>query len=397
MSSVIAPTFGTSGSRGGRAPDGTARFTATADAIGASLSTHLEQEETTRRRSVRKQEVAEFTSQLAIMARSGVDIASALSSLASQCQRPALAGVLRNVREMVLGGSSLSEALKRHPAVFEPTFVATVAAGEASGRMAEVLQQLAEMQRRELRSARALRGLMTYPVLLLSVSGSVLVALVLFVLPRFTEIFAQYDMPLPVITQLLIALAGELRTRWWLWAPLAFGIVAGGIIWRMSENGRQRLDRLWIRGPLVGDIYRRVMVGRTCQLLGLMLDNGVPLVESLQLTRQAIHNSLYRQLLSELEEAVINGQGLSSALRTADIIPESAREMIVTAENTGKLDEVLRMIGDYYEEEAEAKTRQVIGLLEPIITVVMGAVVAAVVLAVMLPVFDLSTFASGGG
>ena len=137
-------------------------------------------------------------------------------------------------------------------------------------------------------------------------------------------------------------------------------------------------------------------IGETCRLLGLMLENGVTLLDSLRLTRQAIKNTQYKTLLRDLEEAVLNGLSLGSILQHAEIVPASAREMLITAENTGNLNEVTGILGEYYEEESEAKLRQLVGILEPTITVVMGAIVAVVVLAVMLPVFDLSTFTSGG-
>ncbi len=347
-------------------------------------------------RPVRKLEVAEVTAQLAIMTRSGVDLASSLTSLASQCQRPALAEVLAQVRESVLSGSAFSEALKAHPAIFDPAYVATVAAGEASGRMAEVLQQLASMQKKDIRRSRDIRALLTYPVLLLVVSSSVLAALVLFVLPRFSEIFEQYEMPLPVITQFFLGVSDELHAHWWFWLPAVLSSVLGLFLWRKSSGGRMALDRFWIRGPMVGEICCGMCIGGTCRLLGLMLENGVTLLESMRLTRQAIGNSLYKTLLSDMEEAVVNGQSLASVLSETDVVPASAKEMLITAERTGNLSEVTGILGEYYEEESEAKLRQLVGVLEPIITVVMGGIVAVVVLAVMLPVFDLSTFAAGG-
>lgn len=351
---------------------------------------------TKHKRSIKKIEVAEVTSQLAIMTQSGVDLASAISSLAAQCQRPALAEVLKEVRETVLSGNSFSDALRHHPSVFDPTFVATVAAGEASGRMAEVLLQLASMQKNEIRRGREIRTLLTYPILLLLVSGSVLSALILFVLPQFTQIFNQYDMPLPIITRFFLAIADEISTRWWVWGPLVASAVVSSLIWRKTTNGRSQLDRIWISGPMIGEICRGMQIGGTCRLLGLMLENGVPLLESLQLTRQAMKNTHYQHLLRDLEEAVLNGQSIASVLQYSEIVPASAKEMLITAENTGNLNTVTGILGGYYEEESEAKLRQLVGILEPAITVVMGAVVAVVVLAVMLPVFDLSTFASGG-
>jgi type IV pilus assembly protein PilC len=346
--------------------------------------------------SIRKQDVAEITSQLAIMTRSGVDIASALGSLASQCQREALASVLGNVHESVLSGCTLSDALRHHTEVFEPGFIATVAAGEASGQMSDVLAQSAQMQRNEIRSRRTIRAMMTYPVLLMMVSSAVLVALVLFVLPRFADIFTQYDIALPAITQLLIAIADELWAHWWLWGPLVLITVIGMLLWRKTEQGRRSIDTLLINAPVVRHVYCSQLIGRTCRLMGLMLQSGVPLVESLSLAREAIGNTLYKDLLSNLEEAVLNGNNLESVLKTTEVIPQSAREMIITAEGTGKLGEVTQLLGEYYEEEAESGMRQLVGLLEPIITVGMGVLVAGVVLAVMLPIFDLSTLSHGG-
>ncbi len=344
--------------------------------------------------AVRQQDVAEITSQLAIMTRSGVDVSSALGSLASQCKRPALAQVLYEVHEAVLAGNTLSDALRQHPRVFDPSYIATVAAGEATGKMSEVLAQLADMQRSLLRTRRTMRALMTYPVLLMLVSSAVLVALVLFVLPRFATIFEQYDVPLPAITRLLIAVADEMWARWWLWTPLVVGSLVGFSEWRKTEQGRRALDTLWIHAPVIRDVCRTQLVGRMCRLMGLMLQSGVPLLETLRLTRQAIENTLYKELLAKLEDAVVNGQNLESALPDTEVIPQSAREMIITAETTGKMGEVTQLLGEYYEEEAEAGMRQLIGMLEPIITVGMGIIIAGVVLAVMLPVFDLSTLAN---
>lgn len=349
-----------------------------------------------RKSTIRRQDLAEVTSQLAIMTRSGVDVASALASLANQCQRPALADVLREVHESVLAGNSLSNALRHQGQVFDPSFIATVAAGEASGRMSEVLRQLAAVQRNEMRSSRTMKALMTYPILLLSVSLTVITCLVLFVLPQFSEIFAQYEIALPIVTQILIGVASEMRTRWWLWLPLFGALIGGALMWRSTAGGRRTLDALWLQMPIIKGVYQPQVVGRICRLFGLMLESGVPLLDVLRLTQQGVANVHYRELIADMQEAVVNGRSMSSALQHSEIVPQSAREMLITAESTGNLGEVTQLLGEYYEEEAEARMRQVVGLVEPIITVGMGLVVAVVVLAVMLPVFDLSTIAQRG-
>ena len=350
-----------------------------------------------RRGRVRKQDVADMTAQLAIMTKSGVDLASALSSLAAQTERPQLAEVLRDVNGLVLSGNTLSEALRQHPTVFDAAYIATVAAAEASGKMSDVLQQLAEMQRSEMRLRRSIKSLLSYPIMLMAISGSVILALVVAVLPRFAEIFAQYDAALPVITQLMLAGSVELKSRWWLWGPIAAAGVGGIVAWRVTEQGRRAIDHALINGPVIRNVVRPLLIGRTCRMLGLLLESGVPLLEGVRLCRHAVGNRTYKALLDDLADSVMNGRGMAPTLAQAEIVPMSAREMLLTAERTGNLGDVAVMLGSYFEEDAETRIRSMVRLLEPAITVVMGAVVAVVVLAVMLPIFDLSTVGQGGG
>jgi type II secretory pathway component PulF len=353
---------------------------------------HVARTGVARKGRVRKQDIADMTAQLAIMTKSGVDLASALSSLVTQCERPYLAEVLSDINELVLSGNTLSESLKQHPDVFDGAYVATIAAAEASGRMAEVLQQLAEMQRSEMRLRRSIKSLATYPILLTVISTAVIATLVMVVLPKFSAIFDQYNTPLPAITKFLLAVAGEARSRWWLWIPLIAGGGVGAYAWRCTEQGRRAVDAALLHGVIIRNVVRPLLIGRTCRMISLLLQSGVPLLDSLRLCKQAINNTVYKELLDDLATSVVNGRGMAGPLSEAQIVPVSAREMLMTAERTGSLAEVSQLLGGYYEEEAETKMRSVVKLLEPMITVVMGAVVAVVVLAVMLPIFDLSSF-----
>jgi type II secretory pathway component PulF len=374
-----------------------ARAKAPARVADVSVATDAPRRPITRGRRVRKNDLADMTAQLAIMTKSGVDLASALSSLAVQTDRPFLADVLRDVHELVLSGNTLSEALRQHERVFDAAYIATIAAAEASGKMSEVLQQLAEMQRAELRLRRSIKSLLTYPVMLTVISGAVIVTLVLLVLPRFADIFSQYNMALPITTQAMLGASRELRERWWLWGTLLAAGIGGTIAWRVTEQGRRMIDSLLINGAIVRNVSRPLFIGRTCRMLGLLLASGVPLLEGLRLCRKTIGNLVYRDLLDELIESVVNGRGLAPSLEHAQIVPVSAREMLGTAERTGNLGEVAAMLGSYFEEDAETRMRSLVRLLEPAITVGMGLIVAAIVMSVMLPIFDLSTMSQGGG
>ncbi len=338
-------------------------------------------------------ERVQFTSQLAMMTGAGVAVSSALKSLVQQFQRPAVRSALEEINEDVLGGSSFSSALRKHPGMFDEAYIATITAGESSGKMSEILTQLAELLRSELRLRRTIRGMMIYPALLTVVSLSVVSILIVFVLPQFSSIFDQYDLALPLITRILLAVGDEIRGRWWLWGPLAGCGMAAIVAAKVTPAGRRFVDTLLLRTPKLNELVRLLIGARVCQLMGLLLSAGVPLLDCLGLLRHAVQNSLFKDLSLELEEAVTNGRSLSDAMKGNIVLPASATEMIATAEKTGKLGEVTLMMGVHYEEEGQASAQQLLSAIEPFMTIIMGAVIAIVVLAVMLPVFDIATIA----
>lgn len=348
------------------------------------------------RRRVSQKELMAFTSQLAIMSKAGIDLAGAVQSLARQCRNPAMKSTLEAVHQDILSGKSLSVAMKSHDRVFNGAYVASMAAGEASGRLPDVLERLAAMQRSEARQRSTRRALLAYPIVLSSVSGLVIFALMFFVLPQFAGVFDRFGMSLPAITEVLLTVSGELRSRWWLWIGLAAASVFGLFAWRRSPAGRLAWDRMLVNAVMIRDVTRSLVTGRAFRLLGIMIDSGVPLIEGLRLTRSSIQNSLFRDLFDRLETDVLNGRPLADALATAPFIPSGATEMVSTAERTGTLGMVTQLIGEYYEEEGETRLRELASMVEPLIIVVMGIVVACVVLSVMLPMFDFATAAQHG-
>jgi type II secretory pathway component PulF len=343
--------------------------------------------------AMRKRDLLSVTTQLAIMTKSGVDLASAFESLANQSSNERVRKVLGRIHEDVTGGKAVSEAMRAQADVFGDAYVASVAAGEAAGRLPDVLGRLAELQRTEIRNRATIRTLLAYPILLATISSTVVTGLVLFVLPRFQKIFEQFEVPLPAITQVLVAFSDVLRHFVWIWAPLAIAGIAGMIASRYSASGRRWWDSAMLNTIVIRDITRAFYIGRTFRLLGLMIESGVPLLEGLQLTRNAVRNSLYRELFKDLEEAILNGRGLASSLIKAGFVPPVAAEMVLTAERTGTLGMVTELMGAHYEEEGETRLRELATMLEPLIIVVMGVIVATIVISVMMPMFDIATIA----
>jgi type II secretory pathway component PulF len=230
-------------------------------------------------------------------------------------------------------------------------------------------------------------------VVLSSVSLIVIGALLFFVLPRFAEVFADADMPLPMITRALLAFAGELRRYLILWIALAVGLVVGVVSFRSSQRGRAWIDGLQLHNPLINKITRALLTGRSFRLLGMMLESGVPLLEALRLTRTSVQNLVYRELFVRLEEAVLGGQDMSPTVAEHTFVPSAAAHMLATGERTGNLASVSQIMGEFYEEEGESRLKAMMTVMEPLIIVVLGVIVACIVLAVMIPMFDFATFA----
>lgn len=349
---------------------------------------------TKRKPKMSKRELVHLTSQLAIMTRSGVDVASAISALANQSRNPDSKYILTSIHCDVIAGETFSAALSRFEYVFGASYVASVTAGEASGRMWEVLDQLARLQRGSMKLRNTLKTMAAYPVALLLISFAVIVALLVFVLPQFADIFKRYDAELPWATQVLIYMSDELIYRFWLWIPTMAIAGLGILAFSRTTTGIQLKDRFMLSFPVVGNITQCLYIGGVCRLLGLLLQSGVPLLESLKLVRKSVKNVHYNQIIADVIDNVLNGEGLGNTLVESTLVPPSASEMILTAEQTGSLGDASVLIGEHFEDEGEEKLRGAIAILEPAVTVLMGAIVAFVVLAVALPMFDLSAAVS---
>ncbi len=345
------------------------------------------------RSALSKRDLLSVTTQLAIMTRSGVDLASAFHSLSQQCGNPHVRSILGQIHRDVTGGKSISDAMQAQASIFGDAYAASVAAGEAAGKLPEVLGRLAQFQRTELRMRSAIRTLLAYPVLLAGVSSLVVIGLVSFVLPKFVDIFSQFEVPLPALTRVVVVISDLMRQHVLIWLPLVLAAFVGLIVSRHMESGRKHWDYAMLNAPILRDITRAFYVGRTFRLLGLMIESGVPLLEGLRLTRNSVRNILYRKLFDELEESILNGRGLANSLINAGFVPPVAAEMVLTAERTGTLGMVTELMGEHYEEEGESKLRELATILEPLIIVAMGVIVATIVMAVMLPMFDIATMA----
>ena len=336
-------------------------------------------------------ELALITTQLSILCRSGLDLAQALKSLSRRVTQPKTRAALDHLHHDIESGLSFTEALRRQEGVFGSTFVATVAAGEASGRLSDVLTRLNALFRNDLRLRSAVRSVMTYPIVLLAVAAIVMAAMVFFVLPQFSRVFESMNRPAPLVTQCLLDVGAVSRGYWWAIIPT---IVCGAFaLWKLSQTGafRSWRDRWLLTNRWSAPVTRHLYAGRIFRLLSTMLQSGVPLLDAIQLSRRTVANQWFQGLLKHLEEEIMAGRPLSPCLDRSICLPEGTADMIATAEAAGDLGGVLELVGEFYEEEGEQRLRSLVRVLEPVIIIVMGVLVSTIVLAIMLPLLDLST------
>ncbi|MFQ5734636.1 MAG: type II secretion system F family protein, partial [Planctomycetaceae bacterium] len=332
-----------------------------------------------------------ITTQLSIMMRSGMDLADAVRQLSRQSKNVKAKSVLERIHGDLQDGRSFSAALNSQAETFGDAFVASVAAGESSGQLVDVLARLKNLLRNEVRLQSAIRGALMYPAILLFVALVVVGALVFFVLPQFDKVFKSLSVPAPPTTQILLDLGHGVRSHIWVVLLVAAGAVFGAVRCWSTKTARRFRDRAMLQTRWVRNGTQALLSGRVFRLVGTMLQSGVPLLEAIRLSRRSVNNALFHELFDDMESEILSGSGIAPVLSRARCVPAGAAELIATAERTGQLGTVMEMVGEFYEEEGERRIRDQVKLLEPAIIVVMGVLVAFVVSSVMLPLFDLSS------
>ena len=340
---------------------------------------------------INKSDLVMMMSQLTIMCQSGVDLAEALENVAQQCTKPSFRTVLEKVHADVSNGSSFSEALRRHPQAFDEMFVAGIASGEHAGTITQVLERLTYLIRGDLRLQSTVWSMLMYPMVLCGVTFIVLNALIFFVLPQFATVFESLERPVPPLTQMLLSTGTFVRTNLFAVIGTFVAVVVAAAMARKTQFVRRAWDYASLHFVFVRNATRALLTGRTFRMLGTMLTSGVPLVEGIRLCRSASNNQLFRELFQKVEKDVLMGEGLGRTLLSAPFLPAGAAQMVVTAERSGKMGEVIKNVGEYYEDQGERYLRDLVKIAEPAVIVFLGVIVAGIVLSIVLPMLDVST------
>lgn len=348
-------------------------------------------------RGRRLKNLAMFTRQLYVLVSSGTPVVQSLGALERQVSEGGWRDIIGRVRRKVEEGAALAEAMRAHPEYFDPVYCSLVAAGESAGTLGPMLERLGKLTQKRLHVRNSILGAMIYPCLLVAVATVVLVLLLLFVIPRFAGLFESLGVQLPASTKLLVAFSEALQSYWWAMLIVLAGSVVAAKVWLGTPAGKQVFDATVLRLPQIGRLVRSFVTARITRLLGVLLENHVPVLEALRLTRDGTGNTQYSELIARAEEAVVRGESMSSALSKSDLISPSVSEAISNGERSGQVGPLLLNISDFLDEDNEVVIRSLTSILEPVILIFMGVLVGLVALSLFMPLFDLAAMTGGGG
>jgi general secretion pathway protein F len=368
------------------------------------IATSIEEETEARKRSakdinlarffqrVSSQEVAMATRQLSTMLVAGVPLVEALSAVMEQIDNPLLKTAFTQTRDKVNEGSSLADALREHPKIFPDIYVNMVAAGEASGTLENVLERLADFLDSQADLRNKVMGALIYPVILFGVMVLVISIIMLFVVPKVTAIYADFQQTLPWYTNLLIKTSNFMTSFWWLLVLIIVGARYGILRWKATPNGRLKWDANLLRLPLFGPLLTMVAVARFSRTLSTLLASGVQVLAAMDITGNVLGNVVLKRVVEEAREAIREGESIAIPLKRSGKFPPIVTHMIAIGERSGQLEQMLQHVANAYDTQVDLRVSTMTRILEPIMILLMAGIVLCIVMAMLIPLLQINEF-----
>ena len=331
------------------------------------------------------------TRQLATMVQSGMSLLRALYVIEEQTESEKLRGIWIEVRKDVEAGVALSDALQRHPEAFNELYVAMVQAGETGGILDQTLVRVAEQLEKDAALRRQIKAAMVYPSLIGGFAFVVLFALVTFLVPVFEKIFKDFGGELPAITKFTVWLSHMFTQRWYIMFAVIFAVVWLFRYWKRSERGRMQWDRLKLKAPMkIGGIVQKVALARFSRTFSGLIAAGVPMLEAIEITGKTSGNKVVEMAMDDVRDSVKRGGSLTQPMtKVPEAFPIMVTQMIGVGEETGALETMMSKVADFYEEQVDAAVKALTSILEPVMIVVVGAIVGFIVISMYLPMFKV--------
>jgi len=348
-----------------------------------------------RRKSVSGKDLTTFTRQFAVVLEAGLPIVKSLEVLAEQQKNPYFKNVLKEIKLKVETGSSLSDAMAEYPKVFDSLYVHMVRSGETSGNLDVILKRLAGYLERILSLKSKIKHAMVYPSLIVIVTIAVISIIMLFVIPKFAEIYGSAGQALPLPTQILINISNNFGKILIVFIILLAGLIIGIRYYRNTEIGRYNTDKIIFSLPLLGELFKKAAVARVARTLANLIGGGVPLLPALTIAGETSGNKVLEKAMEEVRINVSAGQSLADPMFYTGVFPYLLVEMVRVGELTGKLEDMLNRVADFFEEEVDRMVNTLSTLIEPILIVFLGIVIGGILVSLYLPIFKLGEVIGG--
>jgi type IV pilus assembly protein PilC len=341
---------------------------------------------------VKPAELVVFVRQFATMIDAGLPLVQCLDILSTQGENKQFNAILKEIKVYVEQGGTFSEALRKHPKVFNDLFVNLVAAGEMGGILDTILQRLAIYIEKNVKLKRQVRGAMVYPVAILFVALAVIVVMLTWVIPAFREMFAEFggEDQLPGLTKFVISISDGFVSNFWIIAGLFIGTITLISYSYRTKGGKRFWHKAFLTLPVLGPVIRKIAVARFTRTLGTLLGSGVPILDAMDIVAKASGNVVVEAAINETADRVREGRTMSEPLMATGVFPPMVVQMIGVGEQTGALDNMLNKIADFYEEEVDVAVAALTSLLEPIMMVFIGGIVGVILIAMYMPIFEIA-------
>jgi type IV pilus assembly protein PilC len=338
---------------------------------------------------VKAKELAIFFRQFSVMIDAGLPLVQCLEILASNQENPAFQKTLNGVRTTVEGGSTLANAMRNYPKVFDDLTTNMIEAGETGGILDTILQRIATFVEKNVKMRAAVKSALVYPTAVISIAVLIVAGLLKFVVPVFTKLFDGLGVELPLPTKVVIGLSSFVQNFWWFF--IVFGIALFFAIREVRKHpkGLYMWDRMLLNLPVLGMVLRKIAVARFTRTLGTLITSGVPILEGLTITARTSGNAVLEESLLKVRKAVEEGRTIVDPLKESNVFPNMVTQMIGVGEATGAMDSMLQKIADFYEDEVDAATKDMLTLLEPLMISFLGGAVGGIVISLYLPLFKL--------
>jgi len=340
---------------------------------------------------VKEKSVVVFCRIFSTMINAGLPLIQCLDLLAQQEQNKAFSKIIRSVKEDIEGGTSLTNALKKYPDIFDELFVNLVAAGETGGILDVILERLSNYMEKAMKLRSKVKGAMTYPIAVLVISTAVVALLLLKVIPVFQKMFEGMGGQLPALTQALITASQFAQSYWYFIAGIFIAIYIAFNRFYKTEKGRWTIDSLMLKAPVFGELLKKVAVAKFSRTLSTMMSSGVPILEGLAIVSKTSGNVVIEDALMKTRQSISEGQSIAEPLAKTGIFPAMVVQMIAVGEATGALDSMLSKIANFYDDEVDVAVEAMTALLEPVMMVFLGGVVGGMIVAMYLPIFKLAS------